>query len=66
MARFDLVMAENKSSSISKAESDDKIGEFWDMHDFTEFDSDIPDAEFEIISTVPIPSSGTRVREADD
>lgn len=47
-------MDENKLSSISKADSDKKVGEFWDNHDFTEFDSDAPDAEFEIISTVPV------------
>lgn len=39
-------------SSISEADSDEKIGEFWDTNDFTEFDTDAPDAEFEIISTV--------------
>jgi hypothetical protein len=47
-------MSENKLSSISKVHSDEKIGEFWDTHDFTEFDTDAPDAEFEIISTVPV------------
>ena len=47
-------MEENRLSSISKAESDEKIGEFWDTHDFTEFDTNTPDAEFEIISTVPV------------
>jgi len=47
-------MEENRLSSISKADSDDKIGEFWDTHDFTEFDTDAPDAEFEVISTVPV------------
>ncbi|HEU5238795.1 MAG TPA: CopG family antitoxin [Pyrinomonadaceae bacterium] len=41
-------------SSISKAESDEKIGEFWDTHDFTEFDDDSPDAQFDVISTVPV------------
>ena len=41
-------------SSISKADSDEKIGEFWDTHDFTEFDTDARDAEFEVISTVPV------------
>ena len=38
-------MEENKLSSVSKADSDEQIGEFWDSHDFTEFDSDAPDAE---------------------
>jgi hypothetical protein len=47
-------MAENRPSSISKADSDEKIGEFWDTRDFTEFDNDAPDAEFEIVRTVPV------------
>src|SRR5260370_37554994 len=47
-------MEENRLSSISKAKSDEKIGEFWDSHDFTEFDTDAPDADFEVISTVPV------------
>lgn len=47
-------MEENRLSSTSKTDSDEKIGEFWDSHDFTEFDSDAPDAEFEVISTVPV------------
>ena len=47
-------MEENKLSDFSKAASDDKIGEFWDAHDFTEFDTDAPDAQFEVISTVPV------------
>ena len=47
-------MEENKLSRVSKADSDEKIGEFWDSHDFTEFDTDARDAEFEVISTVPV------------
>jgi len=47
-------MAENRLSTISKADSDAKIGEFWDTYDFTEFDTDRRDAEFELISTVPV------------
>ncbi|MGL5806319.1 MAG: CopG family antitoxin [Xenococcaceae cyanobacterium] len=47
-------MDANKFSSISKADTDEKIGEFWDEHDFTEFDADLPDVEFEIACTVPI------------
>jgi hypothetical protein len=47
-------MEENRLSSTSKTDSDEKIGEFWDSHDLTEFDTDAPDAEFEIISTVPV------------
>jgi CopG antitoxin of type II toxin-antitoxin system len=47
-------MEENRSSSVSKADSDEKIGEFWDSHDFTEFDTDAPDAYFEVTCTVPV------------
>lgn len=47
-------MEENRLSSISEADSDEQIGEFWDSHDFTEFDTDAPDAVFEVISTVPV------------
>lgn len=47
-------MEENKLSSVSKAASDEAIGEFWDGHDFTEFDTDAPDAQFEITCTVPV------------
>lgn len=47
-------MAESKLSSISKADADEKIGEFWDTHDLTDFDTDSADAQFEVISTVPV------------
>lgn len=47
-------MDANKLSSLSKANSDEKIGEFWDTHDFTEFDTDAPDAKFEVTCAVPI------------
>lgn len=47
-------MDANKFSSISKANSDEIIGEFWDNNDFTDFDTDAPDVEFEIACTVPI------------
>lgn len=47
-------MEENKLSSISKADSDETIGEFWDGHDFTEFDTGAPDAQFEVTCTVPV------------
>ena len=47
-------MEENRLSNVSKADSDEKIREFWDSHDFTDFDTDAPDAEFEVISTVPV------------
>lgn len=47
-------MDESKLSSISQADTLEKMGEFWDMHDFTDFDSDAPDVEFEITCAVPI------------
>jgi hypothetical protein len=47
-------MGANKLSSISKADTLEKMGEFWDTHDFTDFDTDAPDVEFEISCAVPI------------
>jgi hypothetical protein len=48
-------MDANKLSSISQADTDEKIGEFWDTHDFTDFDNpDAPDVKFEITCAVPI------------
>lgn len=41
-------------SSISKADTLERMGEFWDTHDFTEHDADAPDAEFTITCAVPI------------
>jgi hypothetical protein len=35
-------MEENRLSSISKADPDEKTGEFWDSHDFTELDTNAP------------------------
>lgn len=48
-------MAESRLSSISKADTDEKIGEFWDTHDITDFDNlDAPDVEFEISCNVTL------------
>jgi len=47
-------MAENSLSSISQADSLAKMGEFWDTHDFTQFDTDALDVEFTISSAVSI------------
>ncbi|HLB48076.1 MAG TPA: CopG family antitoxin [Anaerolineales bacterium] len=47
-------MDESKLSSKSRADSDEKMGEFWDTQDFTDFDTDTPDAEFEVTCAVPI------------
>ncbi len=48
-------MDENKKNSfISKANSLESMGEFWDTHDFTDFDSDTPDVHFEVVCAVPV------------
>jgi hypothetical protein len=47
-------MVANKKSSISQAASLEEMGEFWDTHDFTEYDTDAPDINFEIACAVPI------------
>jgi hypothetical protein len=47
-------MDANKVSSISKADTIEAIGDFWDTHDFTDFDSDRPDVEFSVSSKVAI------------
>lgn len=47
-------MAENKRTSISKAGTDEKIGDFWDTHDFTDFDNDSPDVEYTVSFAVPV------------
>ena len=41
-------------SSISNAGTLEEMGEFWDTHDFTDFDTDRPDVEFTIAPTVSI------------
>ena len=47
-------MAKNKSS-ISQADSYQAMGEYWDEHDFTDFDDSIrADVVFEIRDTVRI------------
>jgi len=48
-------MVKNKLSSISKADSYEAMGAFWDNHDFTDFDDqNLPDVEFEIRDSVRI------------
>ncbi len=48
-------MDESKLSAISHADTDEKIGEFWDTHDFTDFDDlTTPDAQFQIARAIPI------------
>lgn len=46
--------ANRKLSSISQANTLEKMGEFLDTHDFTDFDTDAPDVEFKISCAVPI------------
>jgi hypothetical protein len=48
-------MEKNKHSSVSQADTLEKMGEFWDAHDFTEFDRpELPDVEFQVACAVPI------------
>lgn len=48
-------MDANRLSRISKADTYENMGAFWDKHDFTDFDDpDAPDVEFEFSSAVPI------------
>ena len=48
-------MDANKLSSISQADTDEGMGEFWDTHDFTDFDNpELPDVKFVIACAVPI------------
>lgn len=44
----------SKRSTISQATTNESIGEFWDSHDFTEFDDDSPDVAFDISFAVPV------------
>lgn len=43
-----------RRTSISKIDTDEGIGEFWDNHDFTEYDTDAPDVEFVVSLSVPV------------
>lgn len=48
-------MVENKVSSISKSNSLEQMGEFWDTHDFTEFDDmQVADVKFDFSCAVTI------------
>ncbi len=51
----DEPMGKSRLSSVSRADSLEKMGEFWDQHDFTEFDDSAkPDAEFTVRCGVPL------------
>ncbi len=58
-------MDESKLSSVSRADSVEKMGEFWDQHDFTDFDDpEAPDVEFTVRCAVPLePDLLTQVEE---
>ncbi len=48
-------MGVKKVSSISQADTLEKMGEFWDSHDFTDFDNRAtPDVALQIACAVPI------------
>jgi len=48
-------MDANKLSSLSQADTDEGMGEFWDTHDFTEVDNlDLPDVKFTVVRAAPI------------
>jgi hypothetical protein len=44
----------NRPASISGGRTLREIGAFWDEHDFTEFDTDAPDIEAEVVCSVPV------------
>ncbi|MCP4546682.1 MAG: hypothetical protein GY835_09495 [bacterium] len=50
-------MGDARRSSVSGGDSLEAMGEFWDRHDFTEFDTDRPDVEFTVRCAVPVDSS---------
>ncbi len=48
-------MEKNNLSSISNADMLEKMGDFWDTHDFTDFDDPgLPDAKFDVSCAVPV------------
>jgi hypothetical protein len=47
-------MEENKRSAVSQAAGLEQMGDFWDTHDFTDFDTNAPDVAFTISHTVQI------------
>lgn len=47
-------MDENRLSSLSRTDTLEKTGEFWDSHDLTDFDTDVPDVQFDVTCAVPI------------
>ena len=55
-------MDEDKLSSISQSDTLEGMGEFWDSHDFADFDTDAPDIQFEISCAVPFDAHISSIR----
>lgn len=50
-------MTADRKSSVSKASNYEAMGEFWDTHDFTDYDDEsLPDIDFDITVAVAIES----------
>jgi hypothetical protein len=47
-------MQKSRLSTLSQAQSLEEMGEFWDTHDFSEFDSEGPDVEFTVANAIAI------------
>ena len=47
-------MGRSKLSRVSNMDSLEKMGEFWDTQDFTDYDSDAPDVDFKVTFAVSI------------
>ncbi len=48
-------MDENRrASTVSNARTDEEIGEFWDTHDFADYDTDAADVDFAVSFVVPV------------
>lgn len=56
-------MDENKKSTISQATSLEAMGAFWDSHDFTDYDTDVPDVSFTMYPPIRIERGLLRVLE---
>ena len=47
-------MEESRKTSVSKADSIEAIGEFWDQTDFTDHDDGAPDVDCTVRCAVPV------------
>jgi hypothetical protein len=49
------------TSSVSRADTYEAIGEFWDAHDFTDYDNPAaPDVEFEVMNLGTVDTQSRR------